>query len=130
MYSIEMQNAHGLAEIADELIHGNFVLIWRTPDGLPYCPTHLIAMVHYLREVQPRYIDTHEKVVTLTNILNHRAIDPRRKAMVREAIVQVFGVPGNLAVEFGHEAHRMNLELLVMRLGMCVSELQKATGSL
>jgi hypothetical protein len=124
-----MQDEHRLTEIANELVNGDFVLIWLTPDGLPYCPTHLIAMVHYLRDMQPRYIDTHEKLVTLTNILNHRAIDPIRKAMVREAIVQVFGVPGTLAVKFGQETNRMNLELLVFRLGMCVRELQRDTGS-
>jgi hypothetical protein len=122
-----MQSAQGLTEIADELIHGDFVRIWQTPDGLLYCPTHLIAMVHYLREMEPRYIDTREKLTTLTNILNREAIDPKRKAMVDEALLQVFGIPGtsSLSVVFCREKNLRNLESLIFRLDACVLKLER-----
>jgi hypothetical protein len=121
---IKMQNADGLAEISDELIHGDFVLIWYTRDGLPYCPTRLIAMVHYLRGVRARFINTQERLVTLTNILNHRAVNPRRKALIREALVQLFGNPGNLSVEFYPRGDLVHLKLLVFRFDRCLSRLE------
>jgi hypothetical protein len=121
-----MQNADGLAEIADELIHGDFVLIWYTHDGLPYCPTHLIAMVHYLRGMRPRFIETREKLITLTNILNHRAVNPRRKALIREALLQLFGNAGSLSVDFFRESNLMHLKLLVFRSDVCIRELGRA----
>ena len=119
-----MQSVDGWAVISDELIHGDFVLIWYTADGLPYCPTRLIAMVHYLRGVRARFIDTQAKLITLTNILNHRAITPRRKALIREALLQLFGTQGTLSVEFIPLGNLIHLKLLVVRFDKCVQRLE------
>ncbi len=109
-----MQNANGLAEIADELIYSDFVLIWYTQGGLPYCPTRLIAMVHYLCCMRPIFIETRKKLITLTNIqvLNHRAVNPRRKALIREALLRLFGNTRSLSVDFFRESNLMHLKLL------------------
>lgn len=89
----------GLTEVADELIHGEFVLVWYTPEGRPYCPTRLIAMMTYLRSLTPCIIDTGEKVQALWSILHHRAMTAERRAMIETAMEQVFRCVSGLSVE-------------------------------
>lgn len=121
-----MQRMDGLTEIADELIHGEFVLIWYTPEGRPYCPTRLIAMVTYLRGLTPCVIDTGEKVQALCDVLNHRAMTAERRAMIETAMEEVFHVAVGLSAECRRGVSLCHLKSSVSSLDVSVAALEHA----
>ena len=82
-----------LAEVANRLVQGQFVYIWSTPEGLPYCPRRVIAMVSYLWTVlysNSNPISTSERLDTLKKILNCMCMDLERREMIRAALAMVF----------------------------------------
>ena len=122
-----MRRNDGLTEVADELIYGEFVLIWHTPEGFPYCPTRVIAIMEYLKRLTPCVLDSDQKVVALQRILSHREMRPERRAMVEVAIEQVFPFARQgLSAECSRENSLCHLASGVFGLDMCVSGLETA----
>ena len=83
-----------LNHIADKLARGQFIQILSTPQGLPYCPIHLIAMTNYLWKVRFHYVNTQRKLDTLKRTLNTLNMSPGRREMIREAMARVFPPTG------------------------------------
>ena len=108
----------GLAVIANELICGEFIYIWQTPGGLPYCPVQQNAMEHYLNVMKHLFITTNEKLSTLKTLLNQSCIDPVRSEMIQIAIARVF--PSSLSAEMNI---RNQIRLNLHRLEKSIQEL-------
>ena len=102
-----------LAVIANELINGEFVYIWQTPEGLLYCPVQQKAMEHYLNVMKHLFITTKKKLSSLKTLIDQSCVDPVRTEMIQMAMARVF--PSSLTAEL-NKSNQMHLNLTVNRL--------------
>ena len=118
-------------KIANELIHGDFVFVWTTPDGFQYCPFQQTAMVLYLRVMKHLFIKNDDNLLNLRKILSHSAMNWDRRAMVEIAMAKVFpcGLSESLSERL-KRTNQVNLSELISKLDMCVDQFELPPSSL
>lgn len=97
-----------LISIADKLTRGNFISIWSTPKGMPYCPQQSIAMMSYLWTARFNYITTQEQLNALKDILNQTAMPRERREKIQRVIALVFPPTGIFALNHTNNSNQIS----------------------
>jgi hypothetical protein len=121
------QETNFLENIANKLIHDEFIVVLDKPHGFPYCPPKLIGLIRYLRDIAP-LISQNGLLEKLTDILNRKTMDPARKTMLIIAMDAVFSSIGRLSTDSGmafNKSHNDNcLKLLTESLDEMIEQLE------